>query len=64
MATPGRLRLGLHHAANIAALFALQSGGKLRPHIAETYPLQQAVYALNRVMERQARGKVILTIDH
>ena len=53
----------LHHAANIAALFALQSAGKLRPHIAETYPLQQAVYALNRVMERQARGKVILAID-
>jgi NADPH2:quinone reductase len=52
-----------HHAANIAILLDWCAAGKLRPHISETYPLARAVDALQRVMNRQAKGKVVLTID-
>lgn len=52
-----------HHARNIDALFGFYAAGKLRPHIGDTFPLARAVAGLQRVMQRQARGKVILTID-
>ena len=36
--------------------------GRLRPHIHAAYPLERAVEAINVVMQRQARGKVIVTL--
>ena len=50
------------HAVNIAELFALQAQGKLRPHISETFPLDEAVEGLRHVMERKVKGKVVLTV--
>ena len=52
----------VHHAANIATLLDHCAGGRLRPHISETYPLARAVDGLARVMNRQAKGKVVLTM--
>ncbi len=51
------------HAANLRELLEWYADGRLRPHISETYPLQDAVAGLQRVMQRGAQGKVILTID-
>jgi NADPH2:quinone reductase len=34
--------------------------GKLRPHISATYPLEQAADALNHVMNRKVKGKVVV----
>lgn len=53
----------VHHAANIAELFDFFAAGKLRPHISETYPLANAVAGLQQVMQRRARGKVVLTLQ-
>ena len=46
----------------MAELFAWFEAGKLRPHISATYPLESYAEALDAVMERTARGKVILTM--
>jgi len=37
--------------------------GKLKPHISATYPLEQAADALNDVMNRKVKGKVVLVTD-
>jgi len=47
-------------AANLKELLALHAKGRIRPHISETYPMDQYLTALNRVMERHAKGKVVL----
>ena len=47
--------------ANMADLFARLGRGELKPHIGDTYPLDDAVAAVQSVADRKARGKVILT---
>ncbi|MFL5666066.1 MAG: NADPH:quinone oxidoreductase family protein [Ktedonobacteraceae bacterium] len=37
--------------------------GKLKPHISATYPLEQAADALNDVMNRKVKGKVVLVTN-
>ncbi len=37
--------------------------GKLRPHISGTYPLEHAAEALNAMMNRAVKGKVVLLTD-
>ena len=37
--------------------------GKLKPHISATYPLEQAADALNDIMNRKVKGKVVLVTD-
>ena len=37
--------------------------GKIKPHVSATYPLQQAVEALNQVVSRKSTGKVVITVD-
>jgi len=37
--------------------------GAIKPHISATYPLEQAVEALNQVVTRKSTGKVIITTD-
>jgi NADPH2:quinone reductase len=51
-----------HHAANIADIVGWLAAGKIRPAIDSVLPLEQAVTAINHVMERRAQGKVILVI--
>jgi len=52
-----------HNAANLAQLYAWHAQGRLRPHISETYPLEQAALAIERVASRRTRGKVVLVVD-
>lgn len=37
--------------------------GAIQPHISATYPLEQAVEALNQVVTRQSTGKVVITVN-
>ncbi len=46
---------------NFDQLFAWYEAGKLKPYVSKTYPLDQAVEALNVLKNRQAIGKVVLT---
>jgi NADPH:quinone reductase len=51
------------HAANVAALFALYSSGKIKPAVTERYPLARGAEAIARLGARAARGKIVVTID-
>jgi NADPH2:quinone reductase len=51
-----------HHAANMADLFGYLRDGRVKPYVSETFALADAVEALGRVMDRQATGKVVLTV--
>jgi NADPH2:quinone reductase len=44
-------------------LFSLVATGKLRPLISTTYPLSRAADALNDMLQRKVKGKVLLQID-
>jgi NADPH2:quinone reductase len=48
------------NAKNMADLLALHRAGRIRPHISESYPLDRFEEALGRVMDRKAKGKVVL----
>jgi NADPH2:quinone reductase len=50
------------HAENLAELFALYQAGKIRPHISNTYSLDQAAEAILELSERRAKGKVVIKI--
>ncbi|MFK7976890.1 MAG: NADPH:quinone oxidoreductase family protein [Halioglobus sp.] len=47
---------------NIEELWALFDSGKIAPVITDSFPLEQYEEAFNCMMERRARGKVILTM--
>lgn len=47
---------------NIVQLLEWLAEGKLRPAVDAVFPLERAVEAINHVMERRARGKVILAV--
>lgn len=51
-----------HHGRNIGDLVRWLAEGRIKPSIDEKFPLDAAVEALNHVMERRARGKVILIV--
>jgi NADPH2:quinone reductase len=51
-----------HHAANISDLLGRLAAKRIQPVIDRVFPLDEAVPALEHVMERRARGKVILSI--
>jgi NADPH2:quinone reductase len=46
---------------NISELWALFKEGKLKPVVTDTFPIEQYEDAFNCMVERRARGKVILT---
>ena len=46
--------------ANVRELLGWIAGGKLKPLVSAAYPLAQAARALNDVMERKVKGKVVL----
>ena len=50
------------HMQNIAELWELFANGKLNPVVTDVYPLDQYEDAYNCMIERRARGKVILTM--
>ena len=47
---------------NIRELFAMYEAGKIKPHVSSTYPLDKAPDAITELMERKARGKVVVTV--
>ena len=50
------------HAENVRELFEMYGAGKIRPHVSSTYPLEKAADAITELMERRAKGKVVVTI--
>lgn len=49
------------NAADLKALFGLLADGKLRPHIAGTYPLAQGGEAIAALANREVSGKLVIT---
>ena len=49
--------------ALIEEIVDLYAQGKLKPHISQRLPLDQAREALNLFVNRQAEGKIVLTSD-
>jgi len=49
-------------AASIGQLGAWFREGKLKPHVSQTFPLEQAVEALKLMAARKVKGKVVLTV--
>jgi NADPH:quinone reductase len=52
-----------HNAANFAELFAWYAQGRLKPHVSERLPLADYAQALDVVMNRRAKGKVVLMVQ-
>jgi NADPH:quinone reductase len=52
----------VHHGNNIAQLLQWLAEGKIKPEIDRVFPLEEVIPALEHVMERRARGKVILSV--
>ncbi len=50
------------NAANIAVMLEWYARGQLRPHISGSYPMAEFAEALRQVVDREAQGKVILTM--
>lgn len=48
---------------NTMELMQLFSQGKLKPHIHGVYPLEDTVIALEEMMNRKVRGKIIIGVD-
>ncbi len=49
-------------AQSIAQLGKWYADGKLRPHVSQTLPLEQAAQAIKLLASRQAKGKVVVTM--
>jgi NADPH2:quinone reductase len=48
---------------NIEAIDRLAAEGKIDPHVCATFPLDHAVEAMRMLQNRQAIGKVVITMD-
>ena len=51
------------NARHVEALVRLWQDGRLRPRVSATYPLERAPEAIARLSDRQALGKLVVTID-
>lgn len=52
----------VHHAANIAELLGWVAEGRLKPAVDAVYPLEKTAEAIEHVMGRRVRGKVIVQV--
>lgn len=50
------------NAANFRQLFAWHAEGKLKPLVSQTFPLARGAEAINALGQRQAVGKVVVTV--
>ena len=48
------------HQQNMSDLFALYADGAVRPHVTDSYPLESAASAIGSLMNREAKGKVVI----
>jgi NADPH:quinone reductase len=51
------------NAENMSTLLNWYRAGRLRPHISGTFPLSQYREALDEVVSRRAKGKVVMVLD-
>lgn len=51
------------HAVNMAELMGLYAEGKIRPRVSRTFPLERAGEAIKALGDRQALGKIVVTVD-
>jgi len=51
------------NAANFRQLFAWHAEGKLKPPVSQTYPLAEGGAAIERLGQRQAAGKLVVTVQ-
>ncbi len=50
------------HAENMRELLGWYAEGRLKPHVSATLPLARGAEAIAMLMERKARGKVVITM--
>jgi NADPH:quinone reductase len=50
------------HRQNVEELMGWWRDRKLQPHVSSTYPLERASEAIRELADRQAKGKVVVTI--
>ena len=50
------------HQQNVKELFDLYKAGKIRPHVSNAYPMEQAADAIRELQDRKAQGKVVVTM--
>ncbi len=50
------------HRENVEELVRWYTEGKLKPHISAIYPMEQASDAINDLMHRRAKGKVVVAV--
>jgi len=48
------------HQQNMMELLGYYQSGKLNPHISKTYKLEEAPQALQDMMDRKIKGKVVI----
>ncbi|MEO0989853.1 MAG: NADPH:quinone oxidoreductase family protein [Pseudomonadota bacterium] len=54
---------GAAMAESIAALFGFYEEGRLKPHVSATYPLDEALQALDLLESRKSTGKIVVTTE-
>ncbi len=47
---------------NMLQLFQMYNSGKIRPHVSETFSLDEGGAAIQHLMDRKAMGKVVVTV--
>jgi NADPH:quinone reductase len=52
------------HRQNVEELVGWWRDGKLRPHVSSTYPLERAAEAIRELVDRKAKGKVVVAIGN
>ncbi|WP_201463606.1 NADPH:quinone oxidoreductase family protein [Brevundimonas aurantiaca] len=50
------------HAANMAELMQMYAEGKIKPRVSKTFPLEKAGAAIAALGDRQALGKIVVTV--
>lgn len=50
------------HKQNVEELFEMHAAGKIKPHVSSTYPLEKSADAITELMERRAKGKVVVVM--
>ena len=51
------------HAANMAELMQMYADGKIKPRVSKTFPLEKAGEAIKALGDRQAMGKIVVTVE-
>ena len=50
------------HQENVAELFEMYAEGKIKPFISSRYSLDEASAAITELVERRARGKIVIEV--